>query len=908
MGAIWLGVGTETTVSADANSNPYLGSGAIDILAATGPPYTYLSSGPVIVGGAISGACMKEGGRGYGERVQVLVNGVDYTSAVVGDLSWNVRDGDHIVGFPANFRAAVLNPLDHLDATSGKSFVINKIVRGDGLGAQFTVPMFTGIIKGFGFVYDKRGQLVSRANVMSTSSQWDSKEVDLTLTMEPNAYNCVLADVQDECRVVQVGNGQATQLRVMAGVVRLDLTQIGKFGSYGGNSASGTYGNGGWQTFGWPYQTNSGSSTYQGGGVYTITVPDQVVNLLNFPDLNLTSEDFLGTKAIFVASNGRIAAVDGGPPVNAVALAAWEHVAVGDLICDNDILDTRIVRLSPEQATRAGVAEYVIRKAGFSTTNITFPTKYNDEVFSNVRITKKSLLTFLDQWFRPSRWKWYFDGSGQFCVVVDEIRDALFPAQWTYHQNNSIMIDISLPELGDGGIVSDVTIRGQRVKNNGIVMTKETTKTKTYGPRNEGTELGGGYAKLGGGSGGTQRLKLLAINNEERTLVGRTTIITETRQLRLRNPLKLSGAAIEGGRTRTPPDGPWGSGESTEDGIGFTYSKPQMELEGETISYGIYEGRLKVGHEKQVLRVRRKTSNAEDGIGVIVGGAADFGRLTGWTSLHEDLILDEVDQEKYRIGASGFVTEHIYNGYRHYNPSDNHEEAYGAGGPATRGAGHYKGISDSGGKPDEDLIRVLSRVIKYENLRSNPKLLRTTTIQEAFGKHAGRNYDDPGVKGVGDVAPGHTQSRIDSKETEVTIAEGSKPIAESLEDDIDRHEVFCQILHPVLDAAFTPTKKIDERVEYVETWEQASRVAREEMGRRASVHVAVQAPSNPCMQLFHSCDFDLYTPAMRRFQQRSRVVGYGHRVSAKATAPEATTIVAEVDYNKVRTPFLSGRT
>lgn len=916
MAAIWLGVGVPLSVGAacpgdgtycpvNHPADPLLNSSASDILPPTGPPFVYMASGAVTIGAELSDACVVEGGGVLRARTQVLVNGIDYTSALVGDLAWNVRDGDHIVSFPATFRAITLNPLDHLNATAGKTFVVNRIITGEQTLTEYTVPIFTGAIKGCGFTYDKRGQLLTKLTIESESARWDRALVELTLSMEASSYNCVLADVLDECQVVATNPPSATQLRVKAGRVRIDLTQMGRMGNYGGSGSSGTYGwNGGWRTAGWPEQTNgSGDGTYMGGGVFTFDIPDQTVNLLNFvPDLNLTSEDFLGTKSIFVSSNGSIKASDGGAPINGVGLASWEHIAVGDLINDNDLLDIRVLRLAPEQCYRAGVAEYVIRKTlgASATANIQFPTKYNDQVFSNVRITKKSLLTFLDQWFRPSRWKWYFDGSGAFRVVVDEIREVGLASQWTYHQNNSIMIDLAFPEMGDNGLVSDLTIRGQRVINNGIKTTKETTKTKTYGrDEEEGNELGGQY-KGYGGPPAKKGLKLMAINEEERTLVGRTTILTETKQFRRRNPIKLRGDAIAGARLLTAPSGPWGSGVSTEWGLGYMYAKGQMELEAEVIAYGVYEGRLKTGFEKQTFRLERLTSSDRNSIGF--GGAPVDSVIPGYDSFDERLILSEVDQEFYRLSPSGFVNEIIYAGYRQYNPHDNHEAAAGVSGAATRGAGHYRG--DANGT--EELIKVLSKTTKYEILRSNPKLLKTTVTQESYGKKAGRNSDERS-HGVGDVALGQTQTRVDSKQVEVSIGEGSKPTAETLEDDIERHEVFCQILHPVIDAEFTPTLKVDERVEYVETWEQACRVAHEDMGRRASAHVSIQAPPNALMALYDTADVDLFTPTFRRFQQRTRVVGYGHRVSAKATTPEATMVIAEADYNRMRS-FMAART
>ena len=867
MSLLILSAATPITVGAMTPFNPTLSAGTPLAVTRSSDFLAYLQGGPVTVSSELANAFERGAGNGYAEETIVKIGGAELPSHCVLEVApITRRESDKYGRHSCRVDPAFFSYLDNAACEVGQSYRIIHRFRGQTTGVVWDKTVFLGTVyqtPATGPLTAAGGQLILAAD-FAVEMDREPLTIDLDLSSAP--YNCVIAYVGGDCEVSQSSPISTTTVSVAAGDVLIDRTQIGKFEKFGSG--------GGYQYQGFPYPPGSGrwpgsGNGFGGTGIVRVSIAAQTLNLAT-TDVTLTGSTAPGTKSIYVRNDGVLWASDGGTPPDAVPLATVELQYEGQPLTDALIKTTRRFTLDVQYRNRSGVILFVCgRLKSYDTSGYRFPGMNDDAVSNSIHEVDIPLTQWLDAWCEPSLWRWTIDQeTNALRFAVDKCKRSPDPVKLTYHAGNSTAMDVSPPDRRDAS--TDVTARGRIVINNGLRQRTETTLTETFAevPEDTGVGLAGGTIVSWGSAVG--KLRLVQRVKEKQIFIGSSPVLSERKVWRRRNPLNYAA-----GRPGPP-------GVSLESFMPFLYDSPQLLLDEEDTVQHVYQGRVHTGFTSEQRRYINPATH--DPASVAYNATTGY----GFVNDREVLTLMAVTQEKLKNGGAGYITERARVDWIFYNPHSNEEGAYAPGLAGAR-YGYYL-ITPS-------LIKVAEVVTRYS--RFDPETVKEESWTTAWSKDPSANANAITTGISGSQSLGNVQANPIGKDHQTRIYKGNLPPVNSLADDIERIPVGYRCASTTHAVTFGSGKSVDEEHKYVETLEQAGRLAKRKYARGLALQFSVGAPANPQLLLHDSVQLDYTSRGGRRYYVRGLVTGIDY-VPPKAGVPSIMTYTALVDYNEAK--------
>lgn len=866
--------------------NPYLLSGNVEIVRGGSWP-SYMEGGPITIGSDIYDAFMKSGGEGpYVETDVVSIDGSAVASeSIIGAPSWSETWRDKFSRFTVRMKGQLASYLDASHTEAGKSFTVDHIIRYTTTGETATYRLFTGVVRSGETTWDgDDGVPVTLLEVEDMAGALDRKKLTLNASLDNNPYNAVYQGENDECDLLALDTTNTVTIK--AGKVLIDRTKLGGFGDPDP----------------WPMGGNSGGSSGTYGGIVTVSVPETTLDLSTIQTVTIDDFDVLGLKSIIVTNDGVLTVIDGQAPPDSVTLWNLNLQYVGQQLTEERFTDQRKFAFPDELKNRAEILRFALEKEGIDTSSITFPSVNNDRVSNPIGVTEKPILQWIEEWCRPSLWRFRYDREGNPTVWADSIRRSPVGAHWSITQNNALMARVAGPVKASDGASADVTIRGMKRRNNGPAERTEERTSVAYAKVPTKSSAGA----LGGAVVGffdsdlNDKVRPVSVVKIERTYKGNS-IFTEKRTRKApRNPINFKGAIAVG---KAGPHGPF-DWDSSEFGFSHLFNDEQMmTVEIKTVQH-VFENRIYRGRTEVTKQLYNPVSHDSGSTGF----GLPRGMGHGFVYDEEKLITVSVLIHEIVPDINGFIKSETTTEFRNFNPMiDGEGVGYGSTTDILSGGAQAIGM---GGHllSQEKLLKVSENTLEYSKVNSEEIEIQKTT--KGWEKKSGGRSNGVGPAFKPGGALGHTQGQFSGGSRDVERKRGTLPVVQGLEDDIDRIPLGVRVTLPAVEAALgLQDSIINEEVEYCETIEMCDRLARWTMADRLSVQWVFQIGLNPALTLGDTVEVTWNTEGGRRYFFRGIVTAIAPKIGFAPTDGSSMVITVETDYNDMNVAsMLAGRT
>ena len=874
MAYVTLSTTGPTSIAVPPTYNPYLATTSeSEALKSALPvsPRAELEGLNAIVSGAYVLALMRQGGDRSWHGLQLEIDGTDLTKALAAPVSLGEAMGDAYQAITITVATRHLHWLLHQKASQGKSVRLYSLVTDmENGGRARRTPIFAGTID---LLHPIRGTKLMQIVCHSLLAQLDGKPFDRTIVCDGLPWGCVIQGVGDECSFTAQPNG--TSIQMGSGRCPFDATTVGEppRGSTSGGGAGGPQ---------------------ERGGVAYRDVPATLLDLLTQTNLTLDDDEKLGWKSVYVTIGGTYVAADDQPPVGTVGILMWEHRRRGYLVTQGDLVDTRKVYPSEDDRKISIQIKYIASQSGMDVSTWTFPTTNDDLLTSTMQFSGSALehirhLAYLANWIVSE------PGDGTVVFVLNSINQ-LAPVMWPYVANRWTDIECESPSLKrmpTGGLV----VEGLNVVNNGRKLKKETTTKETKMPKARKTSggMGGNYVRIIDRGSDDELVTVFRVETQ-RWYLGGTLILQLDEEYGLDNPLDFpnaSGAA----RSAMTPSG------SAEAGVGHKYSEPKLVPKRRVRWEAYYKSGIFLGFRKTVEEMENPTTHQPgktgwDSVLMSYGpGSPPSNTGYGWLYPDEKWLTTSVELLKIKPTIWGFIADKTSQIYGLGNPSVNHEGGSGSVAMVTAGIGRMH-------KDEEEMILLLEEATSFQ--REDWEWYRVENHKRAFKKKATASAHGSIKMGPSLTGLGHQQNEITSEEIEESRLRGQPPSVDSLKDDMDRKRVGFKLLSPALLAAHGDRQIEPIRPPFLQSEEQAERIAFAEWGRRMAAKVYISAPYNAGVRKGQTIGIRDRLTDGRSLDLRAIVTSWRASLPHMAGIKPSFSIEAEADRYDLQ-PTLDGR-